>query len=139
MAAPWAHAICRLRCQQLYSIGINIITGLVLIRLFNIGVSSSFIVGIYLILKGTGLFVVESFHGDTQMPYWTGIKVSQWIAILYVLSGIIFTAIPDTAVLVFQPTFMSLILAIGMGILVTLVFGVDIPESDRHLTSLSNN
>jgi membrane-associated phospholipid phosphatase len=124
---------------QLYSIGINIITGLILIRLFNIEASSSFIVGIYLIFKGTGLFVIESFHGDAKMPLWTGMKVSQWKAILYVLSGIIFTAVPKSAVLVFQPDFMSLILAIGMGILVTLVFGVDIPESDRHLTSLSNN
>jgi hypothetical protein len=133
MAAPWVHAIGRLRCPQLYSIGINIVTGLVLIRLFNIEISSSFIVGIYLILKGTGRFVEESFRGEAQMPYWAGMKISQWIAILYVLSGIIFTAIPNTAVLVFQPTLLSLILAIGIGILVTVVLGVDIPESNRHL------
>ncbi len=139
MAAPWVHAIGRLRYPQLYSIGINIITGLVLIRLFNIGISSSFIVGIYLILMGTGRFVEESFRGEAQMPYWAGMKISQWIAILYVLSGIIFTAIPNTAVLVFQPNLLSLILAIGMGILVTVVLGVDIPESNRHLASLSGN
>lgn len=178
MAAPWVHAIGRLRClvkgcchgkpsnentgirfmhpdsmvnktsglsgvppdpTQLYSIGINIITGLVLIRLFNIGISSSFIVGIYLILKGTNRFVEESFRGEAQMPYWAGMKISQWIAILYVLSGIIFTAVPNTAVLVFQPTLLSLFLAIGIGILVTVVLGVDIPESNRHLASLSGN
>jgi len=142
MAAPWVHAIGRLRClhpKQLYSIGINIIIGLVLIRLFNIGISSSFIVGIYLLLKGTGRFVEESFRGEAPMPYRAGMKISQWIAILYVLSGIIFTAIPNTAVLVFQPNLLSLILAIGIGILVTVVLGVDIPESNRHLASLSGN
>jgi membrane-associated phospholipid phosphatase len=124
MAAPWVHAIGRLRClvkgcchdqpshenigiriihpdsmvnksyglsgvprypTQLYSIGINIFIGLVLIRLFNIGISSSFIVGIYLILMGTGRFVEESFHGEAQMPLCAGMKLSQWIAILYVL------------------------------------------------------
>jgi membrane-associated phospholipid phosphatase len=155
MAAPWVHAIGRLRClvkgychgkpsketipTQLYSIGINIITGLVLIRLFNVGISSSFIVGIYLILKGTSRFVVESFPGEAQMPDWAGMKISQWIAILYVSSGIIFTAIPNTAVLVFQPTLLSLILAFGIGILATVVLEVDIPESNRHLASLSGN
>jgi membrane-associated phospholipid phosphatase/protein-S-isoprenylcysteine O-methyltransferase Ste14 len=138
MAAPWVHALGRLRClhhSQLYAIGINFVIGLLLIRLFNIGVPSSFIIGIYLILQGAGRFVEESFPGETWMPYWGGIKIYQWIAILSVLSGIIFTSIPDTAVLVFRPTIISLILAILIGILVTVAFGVDIPEPDRHLTT----
>ncbi len=120
MAAPWVHALGRLRClhpAQLYLIGINIIIGLVLIRLFNIGISSSFIIGIYLILRGTGRLVEESFRDGAQRPYWAGIKISQWIAILYILAGIIFTAIPNTAVLVFQPNFLSVILASVTGIL----------------------
>jgi protein-S-isoprenylcysteine O-methyltransferase Ste14 len=124
---------------QLYSIGTNIITGLILIRLFNIGVSASFIVGIYLILNGTGRFVEESFHGEAQTPYWAGMKIYQWIAILNILLGIIFTAIPDRAVLVFQPNLLSLILAIGMGILVTIASGVDFPESNRRFTRLASN
>jgi membrane-associated phospholipid phosphatase len=132
-------SVVPLHTTQLYSIGMNIITGLVLIRLFNIGISSSFIVGIYLILKGTGTFVEESLRGETWMPYWAGMKVSQLIAVFYVLSGIIFTAIPNTEVLVFQPTILSLILVIGMGILVTGVMGVDIPQSKRHLASLQSN
>jgi membrane-associated phospholipid phosphatase/protein-S-isoprenylcysteine O-methyltransferase Ste14 len=142
MAVPWVLAIGRLKClhqAQLYSIVINIVTGLVLIRLFNIGVPSSFIVGICLILQGTGRFVEESFREETRMPYWAGIKISQWIAILSVLSGIIFTTIPNTAVLVFQPNFLSLILATGIGILVTVLFGVDIAESNRHLASRTCN
>jgi prolipoprotein diacylglyceryltransferase len=178
MAAPWVHAIGRLRClvngcchgkpsnenigirfihpdsmvnktsglsgvplhpTQLYSIGINIITGLVLIRLFNIGISSSFIVGIYLILMGTGRFVEESFRGEAQTPYWAGMKIYQWIAILNILLGIIFTAIPNRAVLVFQPNLLSLILAIGMGMLVTIASGVDFPESNRRFTRLTSN
>jgi membrane-associated phospholipid phosphatase len=140
MAAPWVLAIGSLKCRhqaQLYSIVINIVTGLVLIRLFNIGVPSSFIVGICLILLGTGRFVVDSFHGEEQMPYWAGIKISQWIAVFSVLSGIVFTSIPDTAVLVFRPTFLSLILAIGVGIMATVVLGADIQESNRHLTGQS--
>lgn len=123
---------------QLYSIGTNIITGLVLIRLFNIGISSSFMVGIYLILNGTGRFVEESFRGEAQTPYWTGLRIYQWMAILNILFGIIFTAIPNRAVLVFQPNLLSLILAIGMGILVTIASGVDFPESNRRFARLTS-
>ena len=124
---------------QLYSIGTNIISGLVLIRLFNIGVSTSFIAGIYLIFNGTGRFVEESFRGEAQTPYWAGMRIYQWIAILNVLTGIIFTAVPDKAVLVFQPNFLSFILAIGMGILVTVASGVDFPESNRRFARLTSN
>ena len=123
---------------QLYSIGTNIITGLVLIRLFRIGISSSFIIGIYLILNGTGRFVEESFRGEAQTPYWSGMRIYQWIAIINILIGIIFSAIPNTGVLVFQPNLLSLIVAIGMGILVTIASGVDFPESNRRFARLTS-
>jgi protein-S-isoprenylcysteine O-methyltransferase Ste14 len=124
---------------QLYSIGTNIVTGLVLIRLFNIGISSSFIVGIYLILNGTGRFVEESYRGEVQTPYWAGMKIYQWAAILSILFGILFTAIPNRAVLVFHPNLLSLILAIVMGILVTFASGVDFPDSNRRFARLTGN
>jgi Prolipoprotein diacylglyceryltransferase len=123
---------------QLYSIGTNIIIGLVLIRLFSIGISSSFIIGIYLILNGTGRFVEESFRGEAQTPYWAGMRIYQWIAIINILFGIVFTAIPNTGVLVFQPNLLSLIVAIGMGILITIASGVDFPESNRRFARLTS-
>ncbi|MGA1977423.1 MAG: prolipoprotein diacylglyceryl transferase family protein [Bacteroidales bacterium] len=115
---------------QLYSIGTNIVTGLILIRLFNISISSSFIVGMYLILNGAGRFMEESFRGEAQTQYWAGMKIYQWIAIPNILLGIIFTAIPNRSLLGFQPNLLSLILAFGAGILVTLVSGVNFPESN---------
>jgi membrane-associated phospholipid phosphatase/protein-S-isoprenylcysteine O-methyltransferase Ste14 len=124
---------------QLYSIGANIITGLVLIRLFNIGISSSFIVGIYLILNGTGRFVEESFRGEAQTPYWAGMRLYQWLAILNIFLGIIFTVIPGREILVFQPNILSLTLAIGMGIVVIIASGVDLPESNRRFARLTSN
>jgi protein-S-isoprenylcysteine O-methyltransferase Ste14 len=124
---------------QLYSIGTNIFIGLVLIRLFSIGVPSSFIVGIYFILNGTGRFVEESFRGEVQTPYWAGMRIYQWIAIINILIGIICTTIPGTEVLIFQPNLLSLILAIGMGILVTIASGVDFPESNRRFARLTSN
>ncbi|MCE5347583.1 MAG: prolipoprotein diacylglyceryl transferase [Bacteroidales bacterium] len=124
---------------QLYSIGNNIITGLILIRLFNIGMSSSFIIGIYLILNGLGRFVEESFRGEAQTPYWAGMRIYQWIAIINILFGAFFTAIRNSGVLSFQPNILSLFLAIGMGILVAIASGVDFPESNRRFARLTSN
>jgi membrane-associated phospholipid phosphatase/protein-S-isoprenylcysteine O-methyltransferase Ste14 len=124
---------------QLYSIGTNIFIGLILIRIFSIGASSSFIVGIYFILNGTGRFVEESFRGEAQTPYWDGMRIYQWIAIISILIGIICTAIPGTGVLVFQPNLLSFFLAIVMGILVMIASGVDFPESNRRFARLTSN
>lgn len=124
---------------QLYSIGTNIVTGLILIRLFNLGMSSSFIIGIYLIFNGLGRFVEESFRGEAQTPYWAGMRIYQWIAIINIIIGVFFTTIPNSGVLSFQPNLLSLLLAVGMGILVTIASGVDFPESNRRFARLTSN
>jgi protein-S-isoprenylcysteine O-methyltransferase Ste14/membrane-associated phospholipid phosphatase len=124
---------------QLYSIGTNIVSGLILIRLFNIGMPSSFIIGLYFIMNGLGRFVEESFRGEAQTPYWAGMRIYQWIAIINILIGAFFSAIPNSGVLSFQPNIESLLMAIVMGILVTIVSGVDFPESNRRFARLTSN
>jgi prolipoprotein diacylglyceryltransferase len=124
---------------QLYSIGSNIIAGLVLIRLYSLGMPSSFITGIYFILNGTGRFVEESYRGEVQTPYWAGMRIYQWIAIINILIGAAFTTIPNSGVLSFQPNIASLFMAIIMGILITIASGVDFPESNRRFARLTTN
>jgi prolipoprotein diacylglyceryltransferase len=123
---------------QLYSIGTNILTGLVLIRLFTIGISSSFIFGIYLILNGLGRFVEESFRGEAQTPYWAGMRIYQWIAVINIFLGMVVSSIPNSPVLTFQPNYIALYAGIGIGILVTIVSGVDFPESNRRFARLTS-
>jgi protein-S-isoprenylcysteine O-methyltransferase Ste14 len=124
---------------QLYSIGTNIVTGLVLIRLYALGMSASFIIGIYFILNGTGRFVEESFRGEAQTPYWAGMRIYQWIAIINILAGAAFTSVPDTGNLVFHPNIISLVMAAGIGILVTIASGVDFPDSNKRFARLTSN
>jgi protein-S-isoprenylcysteine O-methyltransferase Ste14 len=124
---------------QLYSIGNNIITGLILIRLFNIGMPASFIIAIYLVLNGLGRFVEESFRGEAQTPYWAGMRIYQWIAIINILLGAFFSTIPNSGILSFQPNLESLVMAIVMGILVIIASGVDFPESNRRFARLTSN
>jgi protein-S-isoprenylcysteine O-methyltransferase Ste14 len=123
---------------QLYSIGNNLISGLILIRLFSIQMPSAFIIGIYLILNGLGRFVEESFRGEAQTPYWAGLRIYQWIAIINIIAGAFFTTIPHTSILSFQFNFESLFLAIAMGILVTIASGVDFPGSNKRFARLTS-
>ena len=123
---------------QLYSIGTNIITGLILFRLYSIGSPSSLIIGIYFILNGTGRFVEESFRGEAQTPYWRGMRIYQWIAIINIITGACFTVIPNSGTLLFQPNGLSLFLAIAMGVLVTIASGVDFPESNQRFARLTS-
>ena len=123
---------------QLYSIGNNLISGLILLRLFSIQMPSAFIIGIYLILNGLGRFVEESFRGEAQTPYWAGLRIYQWIAIINIIAGVFFTTIPHTSILSFQFNFESLFLAIAMGILVTIASGVDFPGSSKRFARLTS-
>jgi protein-S-isoprenylcysteine O-methyltransferase Ste14 len=124
---------------QLYSIGANVLTGFILIRLFYIEMPSVFIAGVYFIMNGLGRFVEESFRGEAQTPYWAGMRIYQWIALINIIGGAILTTIPDKGVLTFQPNFISFFLAIGTGILVTIASGVDFPESNRRFARLTSN
>jgi protein-S-isoprenylcysteine O-methyltransferase Ste14 len=124
---------------QIYSIVNNLIAGLILIRLYHIEIAASFIIGIYFILNGLGRFVEESFRGEAQTPYRAGMRIYQWIAIINILIGCIFLAIPGKGQLVFHPNTSSLFLAIVIGILVTFASGVDFPESNRRYARLTTN
>jgi prolipoprotein diacylglyceryltransferase len=63
---------------------------------------STFIAGIYLILNGCGRFVEESFRGETQTPYWAGMRIYQWIAIINIIAGAFFTSITHSSFLSFH-------------------------------------
>jgi hypothetical protein len=101
--------------------------------------SASFITGIYFIFNGTGRFVEESFRGEAQTPYWAGMRIYQWIAIINILAGAVFTSVPNTGSIVFHPNFISFVMATAIGILVTIASGVDFPESNRRFARLTSN
>ena len=124
---------------QIYSIICNIVTGIVLIRLYSVGMPAVFITGIYLIMNGLGRFVEESLRGEVQTPYFAGMRIYQWIAIINIILGAICTAIQDTNRIIFQFNVESVFLAGIMGILVMIASGVDFPASNRRFARLTSN
>jgi protein-S-isoprenylcysteine O-methyltransferase Ste14 len=124
---------------QLYSIACNIVSGLILLRLYSLGMPAIFITGIYLILNGLGRFVEESLRGEAQTPYWSGMRIYQWIAIVNIVLGAFCTTVPDNHTLAFQFSFASLIMATATGILVMVASGADLPESDKRFARLTSD
>jgi hypothetical protein len=124
---------------QLYSIANNLIAGLILFRLYSLDMPAVFIIGIYLILNGLGRFVEESLRGEAQTPYWAGMRIYQWIAIINIVLGAIVTSVPHSKTLSFQFNIESIFMALAIGILVTISSGVDFPESDRRFARLTSN
>lgn len=123
---------------QLYSIGTNLVTGLVLIGLLNLEMPATFIIGIYFILNGLGRFVEESFRGEAQTPYWAGMRIYQWIAIACILFGAVMTTLSDTKMTVFQFNLNALFGAIALGIIAIIAYGVDFPSSNRRFARLTS-
>ena len=80
----------------LYSILSNLVTGVALARLWQLGAPLSLVVGAYLILAGLARFVEESYRGEPQTPVKAGLKLYQWMAVASVLAGVFVTMIGET-------------------------------------------
>jgi protein-S-isoprenylcysteine O-methyltransferase Ste14 len=124
---------------QLYSIGSNLFIGLFLLRLVSLAMPATFIIGMCFILNGAARFVEESYRGEPQTPYWAGMRIYQWIAIISILLGALFTSIPCNIVPVFQFSTSSLTWAMIMFIVATASCGMDFPASNLRFARLTSN
>ena len=123
---------------QLYSIITNIITSIVLIRLITLNMSATFIIGIYFILNGIGRFIEEFYRGEAQTAYWAGMRIYQWIAIISIVVGAIFTCIPSVNMTSFNLNITSFYWALALGIITMIAYGVDFPNSNRRFARLTS-
>lgn len=121
----------------LYSILWNIVTGIILARLWSLGAAPTLMAGLYLILNGMGRFVEESFRGEPQTPILGKLRLYQAMSILSVFTGIIFSSIPTTVSLP-PPEFHlnALYLGLTFGIFTWFALGVDFPNSNRRFARL---
>ncbi|HSH19504.1 MAG TPA: prolipoprotein diacylglyceryl transferase family protein, partial [Draconibacterium sp.] len=122
---------------QLYSILWLLFIGFILLTLWNHGVSSSFIFGLYLILTGLGRFVEEAYRGEAQTPNVKGLHLYQWTAIISVIIGIIMTVI-QTELASVNPGFNweSVLAATISGLFIFFAMGVDFPYSNVRFSRL---
>lgn len=121
----------------LYSAIWMLFVGVVLLRLWWLGAPLPFIAGAYFILTGLGRFVEEHFRGEPQTAVIGGLRLYQWLAIVFVVAGAVLTTLGTNTAPVPQPldrTTVPVILAAGlMGF---AAYGVDFPRSGRRFSRL---
>lgn len=122
---------------QLYAAGWMLVAAAVLIRLWAIGAGLQFIVGSYFILTGLGRFVEEHYRGEPQTPTWRGLRLYQWLSMLFVIVGASITATGWTPAPTFTIPPAGTFTGITAGsVLVYVAYGVDFPRLNRRLSRL---
>jgi protein-S-isoprenylcysteine O-methyltransferase Ste14 len=138
--------VCRLahlkgipiHATPVYSILWNLLTGLLLLRMFTLQCSSTLIGGAYLLLSGSGRFVEEAYRGEPQTRIVFGLRFYQWIAVITVLAGAAVTSVDGPSIAqALQLHVSTLLLAIACGLIAWSVTGVDFPQSSRRFARLT--
>jgi protein-S-isoprenylcysteine O-methyltransferase Ste14 len=121
----------------LYSMIWMMVVGLALLRLWAIAAPIEFIAGSYFILVGLGRFVEEHFRGEPQTSVIGGLRLYQWLAIAFVIGGAVLMTLGPTAAPTVPPFDPQLLpIAIGLGAMCYVAYGVDFPASNRRFSRL---
>ncbi len=123
----------------LYSILANLVTGVLLARLWSFSVPPTFVLGMYLLLNGFARFVEESYRAEPQTPVIRGLHIYHWFAIASVLAGIVLSGIKSSipAQLFHVPNLRMLAYALGIAACAGFALGVDFPASNRRFARLA--
>jgi hypothetical protein len=123
----------------LYSIGANVLIGVVLLRLRTLAAPDSLLVGVYLMLGGLARFVEESFRGEPQTAIVGGLRIYQWLAAACLVAGVVLTALPAApGPSGFAAPDLQLVLAaLAMALVSGFAMGVDFPASNRRFSRLA--
>lgn len=122
---------------QLYSIFSNLVCGLIMIRLYQLQMSMSFIAGVYFIMNALSRFVEEHYRGEAQTPYWKGMRVYQWVAVFFILLGAVLTCLPSGPVSAIDVNPFTIYTSIGIGLFSIFAYGIDFPNSNRRFARLA--
>lgn len=128
-----------IHATQLYSIAGNAIIGLLLLRVWMSGAPVWFVAGLYLIGAGFARFIEERYRGEPQTVSWFGLPVYQYLAIVSVLTGVLFTTLGGPQPPPHGSWFDAgtLAAAFAIGAVSWFAMGVDFPESSRRFARLS--
>ncbi len=121
----------------LYSMLWMMLVGLVLLRLWHLAAPLQFMAGTYFVLVGLGRFVEEHLRGEPQTRIIAGLRLYQWLAMAFVVGGAVLTTLGSTAAPAaprFDPG--SLAVAVVVGAICYVAYGVDLPGSSRRFSRL---
>jgi protein-S-isoprenylcysteine O-methyltransferase Ste14 len=120
-----------------YSILANTFYGIILFKLWFTTTPLSLIIGLSFIFNGLARFVEESYRGEPQTPIIGGLRVYQWIALIGIIVGAIFTTISVNVVRFGIHLNMDVfVFAFVAGLLSTILTGVDFPKANKRFSRL---
>lgn len=123
----------------LYSVLANVVTGVLLYRLWVLGASPTLVAGVYLLLSSAARFVEESYRAEPQTPVVARLRLYQWLAAAGFLAGMAVTGLPSPPVPAPLPA-ADWRLAVGallVGLIGWFITGVDFPGSNRRFSRLA--
>lgn len=122
---------------QLYSIVWMLLVGAALLRLWSVGAPLPFITGAYFVLTGLGRFVEEHHRGEPQTLSVGGLRLYQWLSIVFVVGGAALTTVrgaPAPSISGFDGAAVAPLVLLSA--LIYVAYGVDFPRSNRRLSRL---
>ncbi len=122
----------------LYSILGNLVSGLLLARLWALGAALTLVAGTYLMLAGVLRFVEEAYRGEPQTLRVAGLPLYQWLALTSFLAGMVLCLAPSAAAPGFHaPRLWDGLWALLPGLVCAGALGVDFPHSKWRFSRLS--
>ncbi|HET7217547.1 MAG TPA: prolipoprotein diacylglyceryl transferase family protein [Vicinamibacterales bacterium] len=121
-----------------YSLIWMLVVAAVMVRLWAVGAPLQLIAGLYFILAGVGRFVEEHYRGEPQTAIVGGLRLYQWLAILFVLCGAVLTTLGATPAP--PPVGVSVRMTpalLGVALATFVAYGVDLPGSSRRFSRLA--
>lgn len=122
---------------QFYSIAANFFTFFILWRFVTLEMPLSFITGMYLILNGAFRFVEESLRGEPQTPYFLGMRVYQWLALLSIVIGIFCTTCPSGTLVHGKLDSTLWLNGVIYFFIILFAYGIDFPKSNVRFSRLT--
>lgn len=122
-----------------YSLLANVVCALVLFRLAWEQAPCGLICGMYLTLMGLARFAEEAWRGEPETPVYGRLRLYQWFAMTSALAGLVVIALPSPGFVPnFDPwTVPGIVGALGVGLVVLIALGVDVPKSARPFSQLT--
>jgi protein-S-isoprenylcysteine O-methyltransferase Ste14 len=123
---------------QLYSILGNIVSGMLLARLWALAVPVTVVAGFYLMSAGVLRFVEEAYRGEPQTFRTAGLSLYQWLALVSFLGGMGVCLIPAAAAPGFSlPGLGNWGYALFAGLVCAAAMSVDCPKATWRFSRLT--
>lgn len=139
VCALTSHTNTPLYPTPLYSLIMNTLTGILLLRLWLSHVPAGLLIGLYFILAGLSRFVEEAYRGEPQTRRWHGLSEYQWFSFILLILGFTTWYIPSSMIAVppinWTPGWWWISLLVGG--LYAFCMGMDFPSSNKRFSRLT--